>query len=83
MTTTPTTETDQTTVQRLYKVAEAAEILGASPSYIYARLDDGTLPYVDLGQGTTRAKTRIRATDLETFITDRTYTNTPDQETAA
>ena len=30
MTTTPPTETDQTIVQRPYKVAEAAEILGAS-----------------------------------------------------
>lgn len=59
--------------QRLYTVKEAAEQLGVSIPFIYKRIEKGHIPYVDIGLG--RAKTRIRATDLENYIQAHTHIN--------
>lgn len=59
--------------QRLYTIADAAKQLDVSQHYIRDRVRDGTLPYVDLGATGTRAKLRVRATDLDTFINAHTY----------
>lgn len=71
-----------TTAQRLYTVAEAAKQLGTGTTYIYSRLDDGTLPYVDLNAGGKRSKRRIRASDLDAFIEERTFTDAPESHAA-
>ncbi|MCT1366590.1 helix-turn-helix domain-containing protein [Rothia sp. p3-SID1597] len=63
----------ETSNQRLYTVKEAAEQLGVSIPFIYKRIEKGHIPYVDIGIG--RAKTRIRATDLENYIQAHTHTN--------
>ncbi|WP_178945933.1 helix-turn-helix domain-containing protein [Kocuria sp. TGY1127_2] len=63
--------------QRLYTVADAAKQIDVSIAYIYKRIKDGSLPYVDLGKGTGRAKTRIRASDLDAFIEERTFSDAP------
>lgn len=56
---------------RLYPVAQAAEVLSVSKDYVYDRIKEGAIPVVELGTG--RAKQRIRADDLQTFIDTRTY----------
>lgn len=58
-------------VERQYSVKSAADLLEVSVQYIYDRMDDGELPRrLDLGGG--RGKYRIPATDLQTFIDNRT-----------
>lgn len=58
-------------VERQYSVKSAAVILEASEDYVLARIKDGELPrIVDLGS--TRAKYRIPASDLQRFIDNRT-----------
>lgn len=56
---------------RMYSVKTAAEILDTSPAYVFDRIKDGSIPrHIDLGS--TRAKFRIRADDLQAFIDSRT-----------
>lgn len=58
---------------RLYSVKSAAELLDVSVDYIAARLKDRSiLRHVDLGSS--RAKYRIRADELQRFIDSRTVT---------
>lgn len=58
-------------VERQYSVKSAAEILDTSVDYVEDRIKDGSLPrIVDLGS--TRAKYRIPASDLQRFIDSRT-----------
>jgi excisionase family DNA binding protein len=62
-----------TTVEavRLYSVAAVAEHLGMSRVWVYAQINGGKLRAVELGS--TRAKTRVRADDLQAFIDSRTF----------
>ncbi|PWC05396.1 hypothetical protein DCE94_03740 [Agromyces badenianii] len=56
---------------RLYSVAAAAKVLDVSDDYVYARIKDGSLRAVELGDS--RAKLRVRADDLQAFIDVRTF----------
>lgn len=56
----------------LYRPKEAAQVIGASPSWVYARIEDGSLPAVRLAG----RMVRIRRTDLLKFI------DTPEAVTA-
>lgn len=58
-------------VERQYSVKSAAVLLDASPDYVEARIEDGSLPR-RLDLGSTRAKYRIPASDLQAFIDART-----------
>ena len=64
--------------QRLYTVAEVAEILGTSKAYVYERINGGEVRTVNLGTPV-RAKMRVRADDLQAFIESRTTTNQGEQ----
>lgn len=56
---------------RLYRPAEAAEVLGISRASVYRIIHQGAIRVVELG--TTSHKQRIRADDLQAFIDARTY----------
>lgn len=56
---------------RLYSVKDAAERISMSERWLYLRIAAGEIPVVELGG--TRAKTRIRADDLQAFIDSRTH----------
>lgn len=58
---------------RLLKVADAAERLSVGIDWIYERIKRGEIPVVELGD--TRKNQRIRESDLQRFIDDRTYGN--------
>lgn len=58
---------------RLYTVQEAAAELCVSRSYVYAAIEKGEIPVVELGTGT-RSKIRVRATAIAEFIEARTHT---------
>lgn len=55
----------------LYTVADAAEALGVSLSYMYERIRDQQITTVDLGSDL-KPKLRIRADTLQGFIQERT-----------
>lgn len=55
----------------LYTVADAAEILGVKPNYLYERIRDNRIATVNLGSEA-KPKLRLRADDLQQFIQDRT-----------
>ena len=55
----------------LMTIPQAAEHLGMSTRYVYERIDDGSLPTVQMGTGT-RSVRRIRYSTLERFIRART-----------
>lgn len=56
---------------RLYRPTEVAKILDVSYDWVNDRINGGKLPYVELG--TSSAKRRIRADDLQAFIDARTF----------
>jgi excisionase family DNA binding protein len=56
---------------RLYKVTEVMQILSVGHTYVYDLINSGRLPVVELGS--TRAKQRVRADDLQAFIDQRTH----------
>lgn len=58
-------------VSRLFRIKEAAEILGVSSYYIYNKISKGELGVVELGD--TKHKQRISAIALQQFIDDRSY----------
>jgi excisionase family DNA binding protein len=60
---------------RLYRPRDVADLVGCSLSWVYERMNDGSLPRVELGSG--RAKQRIRADDLQAFIEARTFGRAP------
>lgn len=62
-----------TTVEavRLYSVTAVADRLETSETYVRKQIHDGRLRAVELGS--TRAKTRVRADDLQAFIDSRTF----------
>lgn len=62
-----------TTVEavRLYSVATVAERLEVSKVWVYERINSGQLAVVELGS--TRAKQRIRADVLQSFIDSRSF----------
>lgn len=57
----------------LLKVADAAERLSVGIDWVYERIKRGEIPVVELGD--TRKNQRIRESDLQRFIDDRTYGN--------
>lgn len=56
---------------RFYHPTEVAKILDASYDWVNDWVNSGALPYVELG--TTSAKRRIRADDLQAFVDARTF----------
>lgn len=61
-------------VERQYSVKSAAVILDTSEDYVLDRIKDGSLPrIVDLGSS--RAKYRIPASELQKFIDSRSVTS--------
>lgn len=58
-------------VSRLLKVTEAARLLSVGRDWVYRRIEAGEIPVVELGD--TRKNQRIRESDLEAFVADRTY----------
>lgn len=51
----------------MYSVKSAAELLDVSEDYVLARIKDGSIArHVDLGSS--RAKYRVRADDLQEYI---------------
>jgi excisionase family DNA binding protein len=65
------TETLPPTALPLYTVADSAEALGVSLSFLYQQIRDGRLATVDLGSED-RPKLRIRADHLQSYIQERT-----------
>ncbi|MGM7671457.1 helix-turn-helix transcriptional regulator [Microbacterium sp. A93] len=57
--------------ETLLKVTDVAERLGVNKSWVYARINRGEIPVVELGD--TRKNQRIRESDLDSFIAARTY----------
>lgn len=55
----------------LFTVADAAETLGVSLTYMYDRIRDNTMATVNLGSDK-KPKLRIRADSLQAFIQART-----------
>ncbi|TFC20066.1 DNA-binding protein [Cryobacterium algoritolerans] len=54
--------------RQLYSVAAVADLLEMSKVWVYKQIREGKLPVVEFGD--TRPHQRIRATDLEDFISD-------------
>lgn len=67
---------------RLYTVADAAEALGVSQSYLYEQIREGRISTVELGTDK-KSKLRIRASELEAFIEARTTPATAGAESTA
>lgn len=59
------------TACRLLKVAEVAARLDVGIDWVYERISRGEMRVVELGD--TRKNQRIRESDLERFIEERTY----------
>ena len=55
----------------LMTIPQAAEHLGMSTRYVYDRIEDGSIPTVQMGAGG-RSVRRIRYSTIENFIKDRT-----------
>lgn len=55
----------------LLKVSAVAERLKVGRDWVYRRIESGEIPVVELGE--TRKNQRIRESDLEAFIADRTF----------
>jgi excisionase family DNA binding protein len=64
--------TTAATGTRLLSVAAVADRLECSRNHVYALVAKGGLRAVDLRASGTKAKTRIRESDLEAFIGART-----------
>jgi excisionase family DNA binding protein len=63
-----TTTTEGT---RLLSVSVVAERLECSRNHVYSLIAKGGLPSVDVRASGTKAKTRVRESDLEAFIDAR------------
>jgi len=59
-------------VTRLLSVTKAAQQLDCSRGHIYGLIAAGKLRAVELKAKGTRAKTRVREDDLESFIAENT-----------
>lgn len=66
---------------RLYSVRTVAERMEMSRFWVYAQIRAGRLRAVELGDD--RAKTRVRADDLQAFIDARTFGRGPRTEEEA
>lgn len=60
--------------EQLLKIADAAKRLCVGDNWVYERINRGEIPVVELGD--TRKNQRIRESDLDSFITARTYGRT-------
>lgn len=58
------------TAPALLTAMQAAEYLSTGKNYVYRRINDGTLPTVQLATGS-KPKTRIPRQALDKFITER------------
>lgn len=66
-----TITTTVTEAVRLYTVAQAADLLNTSVHTVYRLINDGTLTQTDIGSNS-RARLRVRADTLQTYIDART-----------
>lgn len=64
--------TTQPATTRLLSVTNVAEQLDCSRGHVYGLIAAGHLEVVELAATGTRAKTRVRAEDVEKFIESRT-----------
>jgi len=53
---------------KLFDLKEAAKRLGASVDHVRALVDDGRLPYVNIGRGRKRPRYRFTDADLHEFV---------------
>lgn len=58
-------------VERLYKVAEVAEILGVGIDWVYRRIEKGELTVIELGD--TRKNQRVPESALDAYLVPRTF----------
>ena len=58
-------------VERLLPVSTVADLLGTGKDYVYARINAGELPVVELGSG--RHKQRVPLSAYNAFVLGRTY----------
>ncbi|WP_189318452.1 hypothetical protein [Microbacterium oleivorans] len=64
-------EAPVSSVPRLFKVVEVAERLGAGVDWVYARIQQGELAVIELGD--TRKNQRVGEDALAAFLTERTH----------
>lgn len=61
-------------VDRLYKLEDAAELLGYdSANYLRARIAAGDIAYVDLNPGGSRPVLRLRASQINQLVESMTF----------
>lgn len=69
---------DVVLVDRLYRLEDAAELLGYdSANYLRARIAAGDIAYVDLNPGGTRPVYRLRASQINQLVESLTFDPTP------
>lgn len=69
---------DVVLVDRLYKLEEAAELLGyESANYLRSRISAGDIAYVDLNPGGSRPVLRLRASQINQLIESMTFGTSP------
>ena len=65
---------DVVLVDRLYKLEEAAELLGYdSANYLRAKIAAGEIPYVDLNPNGNRPVYRLRASQINQLVESMTF----------
>lgn len=57
-------------MDRLYSTAEAGDILGVTAISVWRWIKAGRIPAINLTEGDSKPKYRIRAEDLEKFLGD-------------
>ena len=60
----------RTSIGKLLKAEEIAELLSLSRSYVYKLIRDGTIPSIQIGRSV-----RVRDRDLMEFIDEKARTN--------
>jgi excisionase family DNA binding protein len=62
---------------KLLSVSDVAELLSVTESAVYRWVDQGRLPYVDLGSDGGRRCIRFLTSDMETFLESRRSSKEP------
>ncbi|HJQ00121.1 MAG TPA: helix-turn-helix domain-containing protein [Jatrophihabitans sp.] len=57
---------------RLYSVPQLATLWGCSRRFVYLEIQAGRIPTVDISNGESRSKMRVRAADALAWIERRT-----------
>ena len=66
------TSRQHTSSDQLIRVREAAELMDCSTRHVWRAIDRGDLPKIDIGHGTARATIRLRRSEVEALIAERT-----------